>query len=205
MNAKQIKHQHAGSLKWHVTIQLICWGDTFTQRMWGRRGEAGEGGETELKSKWVRQREERQRMIDKWEKLTPHNPLSFLHPFLKQGTHYNHRLKPEHLCPFSYLIPPLIFKDINQRGKNATFHSLSTYWQECFSHVALFLQQLINILSDNLQREKENTNTVWIRHYTHKCSILLLLLIWIYNKKPNNLCERVAANNSSPLTCMQTE
>lgn len=34
-----------------------------------------------------------------------------------------------------------------------------TYWQDCFSHVALFLQQLINILSDDLEKEKNTEHT----------------------------------------------
>lgn len=35
--------------------------------------------------------------------------------------------------------------------------TLGTYWQDCFSHVALFLQQLINTLSDDLERKKKET------------------------------------------------
>lgn len=37
--------------------------------------------------------------------------------------------------------------------------SMGTYWQDFFSHVALFLQQLINILSDDLQRKKKTQKT----------------------------------------------
>lgn len=56
--------------------------------------------------------------------------------------------------------------------------TLGTYWQDCFRHVALFLQLLINIESDDLERkkkrERENTcsqhyidNTVYCNEYLY--------------------------------------
>lgn len=50
-----------------------------------------------------------------WGKMTFHNPLFFL--FKHYTQYHNHTLKPKHLRQFSYLILPLIFKGINQRGK----------------------------------------------------------------------------------------
>lgn len=70
-----------------------------------------------------------------------------------------------------------------------------TYWQDCFSHVALFLQQLINILSDDLERRRRRGKKK--RHRTHTQSditlimqpnamnIYILLLIQIHPTKAN--------------------
>lgn len=61
-----------------------------------------------------------------------------------------------------------------------------TYWQDCFSHVALFLQQLINILSDDLERKKKTQNTHTVKHYIdNTMNIYTLLLMKIHPTKAN--------------------
>jgi len=62
VNATQIKHQ---PLKWHVTRQLICWGDTFAQWTWAEEGvkKKGEG----VREKVSEIEKERQRLIENWE------------------------------------------------------------------------------------------------------------------------------------------
>lgn len=59
--------------------------------------------------------------------------------------------------------------------------TLGTYWQDCFSHVALFLQQLINTLSDDLERKKHTHITLII--LSNAINIVTLLLIQIHPKK----------------------
>lgn len=58
---------------------------------------------------------ERQRVAQNLGEMTFHNPLFFL--FKHYTQYHNHTLRPKHLRQFSYLILPLIFKGINQRGK----------------------------------------------------------------------------------------
>lgn len=72
--------------------------------------------------------------------------------------------------------------------------TLGTYWQDCFSHVALFLQQLINILSDDLERKrkrrkkKDRTHTqlnITLIMQSNAMNIYILLLIQIHPTKAN--------------------
>ena len=82
------------------------------------------------------------------------------------------------------------------KEENASFQTPGTYWQECFSHVALFLQQLVNILGDYLERgKKDREHTHIVRHYTdNTINVFILLLIQIHPTKAVCVCVCLCVN-----------
>lgn len=74
--------------------------------------------------------------------------------FPRDTQHHNHSRKPTHLRQLSRLISPIIFKGLKASG---FFCSLAnTYRHDFLCQVALCLQQLVNITSDNLKKIKNN-------------------------------------------------
>lgn len=67
--------------------------------------------------------------------------------------------------------------------------TLGTYWQDCFRHVALFFQQLINIQSDDLEKKKRHRKhmqpNITLIIQSIAMNIYVLLLIQIHPTKAN--------------------
>lgn len=170
-------------LKWNVTIQLICWGDTFAQRMWAEEGRGGGVRKTGSKreTEWDRKRKTKSESGE----LTPHNP-PFLY-FLNRTLNIIITLWSRSIYVILIFNTPFNLQWHKSKKKMPLF-STGTYWQDFFSHVALFLQQLINILSDYLRRGKRQKTHSQTLHWQYGLKVInnfILLLIQIHPTKVN--------------------